>query len=359
MDKENKRRAFLKYLLSLMAFSAGSILSYKGNRGLMIEKPGSINIGPSEALGMGSAGKRMKKIGVEEHITGVQASDIEKRLKDMDEARVDMHVLSYPGGGGRGADTAEIIASCKNLNENLSKIMEKYPNRFAGFATLPWQDPDAAAKELERAVKKLGLKGTMLQQAESDGSFFDEQKYWVLYETAEKLDVPVYIHPGAMPPDMSKYYDYYPVVAGAMWGFAASAGLHAVRLIVSGVFDKYPGLKIMLGHMGEGIPYWLWRMDNMYVKYKTILDKDAPGQNLKKKPSQYVMENFYVTTSGMFWHPVLQFVISVLGADRILFATDYPPESHVEAAQFIESAPISDSDMEKICHLNAERLFKL
>jgi 5-carboxyvanillate decarboxylase len=236
---------------------------------------------------------------------------------------------------------------------------EKYPNRFAGFATVAWQAPEEAARELERAVKELGLKGLMLQQAKSDGTFFDEQKYWVIYEMAEKLDVPVYLHPGAMPPDMSKYYDYYPLVGWSMWGFSVSTSLHAVRMIMSGVFDKHPGFKLMLGHMGEGIPYWLWRMDNRYEREKPSFDKDAPGQNLKKLPSQYVKENIYVTTSGVFWHPVLQFVNSVLGADRILFATDYAQESHVEAAQFIESAPISDSDKEKICHLNAERLFKL
>jgi 2,3-dihydroxybenzoate decarboxylase len=142
--------------------------------------------------------------------------------------------------------------------------------------------------------------------------------------------------------------------------FAAMTGLDAVRLIVSGVFDKYPGLKIILGHMGEGLPYWLWRMDKHYIDDQVHLEKDTPGNNLKKLPSQYFRENFYVTTSGMLWEPVLKFVISVLGSDRIFFACDYPPEPDlVFACQFIDSVSISDSDRKKICHVNAERLLRI
>jgi 5-carboxyvanillate decarboxylase len=239
-------------------------------------------------------------------------------------------------------------------------VYKKYPGRFAGYCALPWQDPDAAPAELERAVKDLKLKGPMVYAGQA-GSYMDDKKYWGIYEMAEKLDVPVYIHPGAILPDMSRPYNSpYPTVAGAMWGFAAATGLNAVRLIVSGVFDKYPGLKIMLGHLGEGIPYWLWRMDNMYPKYQAILDQDAPGNNLKKLPSQYFKENFYVVTSGMFWEPVLQLGITALGSDRILYGCDYPPESDlVFASKWIDSVSISDSDREKICHLNAEKLLRL
>jgi 2,3-dihydroxybenzoate decarboxylase len=219
-------------------------------------------------------------------------------------------------------------------------------------------DPDAAVVELERAVNDLGLKGPMIF-AGSDGSYVDEQKFWGIYEMAEKLDVPVYIHPGSLLPDIVKPYAVYPILSGPMWGFAAATGLQAMRLIVSGVFDRYPGLKIILGHMGEGIPYQLWRMDKHYVSDQVMYEKDAPGSNLKKKPSQYFKDNFYVTTSGMCWHPVFQFVLSVLGADRILFAADYPPESASEAARFIDAIQVGDTDKKKICHGNAERLLKL
>ena len=300
----------------------------------------------------------MKKIAVEEHANKQDLERLDKRLKDMDEAGIDMQVLSYAPERAEGLDTARIVSMFKGANDRLAEVVEKYPERFAAFASLPLQDPDAAANELERAVKQLGLKGTLIFLGH-DREYIDAQKYWVIFETAQKLDVPMYLHPGGLSPDMIKPYMDYPILTMAMWGFAVGTGLQAMRLICSGAFDKYPRLKIMLGHMGEGIPYFLWRIDKHWLEDRRFFDKDAPGSNLKKKPSEYFRENFYITTSGMLWHPVLQFGISALGAERILFAADYPPESALEAAQFIESAPISDSDKEKICHLNAERLLRL
>ncbi|OGO20849.1 MAG: hypothetical protein A2144_14525 [Chloroflexi bacterium RBG_16_50_9] len=144
-----------------------------------------------------------------------------------------------------------------------------------------------------------------------------------------------------------------------MWGYAAVAGLQAMRLICSGLFDRYPGLKIILGHMGESIPYWMWRIDNRWRNVGIGVTPDPVIDKLRKKPSQYFKENFYITTSGMFWEPALQFCCQVLGADRILFAVDYPPESNRVATEFIESVTMINSDKEKICHLNAEKLFKL
>jgi 2,3-dihydroxybenzoate decarboxylase len=177
---------------------------------------------------------------------------------------------------------------------------------------------------------------------------------------AEKLNVPIYLHPGKMSPDMSQPYLTYPVLAGAMWGFAAEAGLHAMRLICSGIFDKYTGLKIILGHLGEGIPYWLWRIDNHWARYIARMTQTGFQDNkVQKKPGQYFADNFYVTTSGMYWQPALQLCHSALGADRILFAADYPPESSIEAVQSIASMPIEDSYKEMIYHLNAEKLLGL
>lgn len=300
----------------------------------------------------------MKKIAVEEHANRQDIEHIDKRLKDMDEAGIDMQVMSFSLGPGDGIDTSDAVSMARNANDMLAEVVQKYPDRFAGFATLPIKEPAAAARELERAVLKLGLKGTLIYVGH-DGDYIDTQKYWVIYETAEKLDVPVYLHPGRLLPDMSAPYMTYPILSMATWGFAALTGLQAMRLICSGAFDKYPSLKIMLGHLGEGIPYFLWRIDKHWLEDRQIAGKDAPGNRLQKKPSEYFKENFYVTTSGMLWPPVLQFVISALGADRILFATDYPPESALEAAQFIESVPISESDREKICHLNAEKLLRL
>ncbi len=349
MKGQIERRSFLKHLFSLMAFSAGSALSYKGNRTFRFGKSRQIRMGISEAEAK-TANARVKKIACEEH--GIEGADnLDKRLGDMDEAGIDMQVV----GGGLPDDI-------RSYNDMLAEIVyKKYPGRFSAYCALPWDDPDAATVEFERAVKDLGLKGPMVYAGRDAESYLDDRKYWGIYEMAVKLDMPVYIHPGAIMPDMSgPYTSPYPIVGMAMWGFAALTGLHAVRLIVSGVFDKYPGLKIILGHMGESIPYWLWRMDKHYIDDQVHLEKDAPGHNLKKLPSQYFKENFYVTTSGMLWEPVLKFGISVLGSDRILFACDYPPEPDlVFASQFIESASISDSDREQICHLNAEKLLKL
>jgi 2,3-dihydroxybenzoate decarboxylase len=282
----------------------------------------------------------------------------EGRLKDMDEAGIDMQVLSS-GGRIQEFDASDGISLAQKTNDALAEIIGKYPKRFAGFATLAPQDPEASAGELERAVQKLGLKGAMIFGS-IRGEFLDNKKYWVILERAEKLDVPIYVHPGMPPADMLKPYLAYPGLALAMWGFAAEGGLHAMRLILSGVFDKYPNLKIILGHLGESIPYWLWRLDSRWQEEK---DSDpisaAAYKNFQKSPSQYFRDNFYVTTSGMYWPPVIQFVCSVLGADRVLFATDYPAESSKEAVQAIEATPISDGDKEKVCHLNAEKLFRL
>lgn len=354
MDQEIKRRSFFRYLFSSSAFIGGSNLSFKKNSGLMIGK-----ISQTTGLVTGSYGNKMKKIAVEEHASKQDLENLDKRLRDMDEGHIDMQVFASVPVSMAGVSPADDVSTAKDINDTLAKITEKYPERFACYTTLPMSDPDAAANELERAVKQLGLKGPLVY-AGHDGSYVDEKKFWGIYETAQRLDVPVYVHPGTILPDMSKPYMTYPILSYAMWGFAAATGLHAMRLIVSGVFDRYSRLKIMLGHLGEGIPYWLWRMDKHYKLDQAMIEKDAPGNNLKKLPSQYLKENFYVTTSGMLWEPALQFVISVLGADRILFACDYPPEPDLAfATQWIDSVSMSAGDREKICHLNAEKLFKL
>ena len=238
-------------------------------------------------------------------------------------------------------------------------IIDKHPDRFASFATLALQDPAASADELERAVKELGPKGTMIF-SNIGGQYLDNQKFWIILERAEELGVPIYLHPGPPSDDMAAPYMTYPILTGAMWGYSAGTGLHAMRLIISGIFDKYPGLKIILGHLGEGIPYYLWRIDNIWLKQMDRAEApDSSAIKLQRTPTQYFKDNFYITTSGMFWPPALQFANSVLGADDILFAVDYPPESNITAVQFIDAAPVSDDDKEKICHLNAEKLLDL
>lgn len=281
----------------------------------------------------------------------------EERLRDMDEAGIDMQVLSFSFPGIEPFNALDGTAMARDINDELAEVVKRYPERFAGFAAIAPQDPMAAADELERAVKKLGFKGAVVN-GNIRGEYLDDEKYWVIFERAEKLDVPIYIHPRAPSEDMIKPYSVWPVLALAGCGFAAEASLHALRLICRGVFDEYPGLKIILGHLGEGIPYWLWRLDSRWPQDEKGIYV-GPSKKLEKTPSQYFKDNFYVTTSGMFWQPVIQFACSVLGTDKVLFATDYPYEVTEEAVQVIESMPMSDSDKEKICHLNAERLLRL
>jgi 5-carboxyvanillate decarboxylase len=290
----------------------------------------------------------------------VKITDMGKgRLKEMDEAGIDMQVLSLSIPGVDEFNAKDGTAAAKMINDELAAMVQKYPKRFVAFAAIAPQDPIAAAKELERAVKQLGAVGTMIN-SHIHGEYLDNQKFWPVLEKAEKLDVPIYIHPKVPNPAMVKPYQGYPGLTNAMLGFAAETSLHAMRMILSGVFDKFPKVKIILGHLGEAIPFWLWRLDS---RFDEELESDPTTREfykkLKKKPSQYFRDNFYVTTSGMFWEPPLKFVIQVLGSDKVLFAADYPYESSKLATEFIDAASISASDKANVCHRNAERLFKL
>ena len=278
------------------------------------------------------------------------------RLQEMDQAGVDMQILSlvFPGPEVFDAPTGTRLA--RETNDELFEVIKRWPQRFAGFAALAPQDPKGAADEFQRAVKQLGFKGAKVNSHVA-GEHLDDKKYWPIFETAERLGVPIYIHPREPSPDMIKPYQTYPALAGSMWGYAAETGLHAMRLICSGVFDKYPGLKIMLGHLGEALPFWLWRMDERWKLGEGA--SDPLIKKLKKRPSQYVKENFLVTTSGMFWEPAFLCVYLALGADNILFAVDYPFEPSREAVQFMDGLSICDRDKEKIYHLNAESLLGL
>ena len=274
------------------------------------------------------------------------------RLREMDESGVHMQVLSISIPGVELLDSSSGTALARQINDEVAEAVRKYPDRFSAFAAIAPQDPGSAAEELDRAVKDLGLKGAVVN-SHIRGEYLDDPKFWIIFEEAEKLGVPIYLHPKQPSPDMIQPYLTYPALANAMWGFAAEVSLHAVRLICSGVFDQYPGVNVILGHLGEAIPFWLWRLDNHWEKEGK---RSLPA---KKKPSHYFKNNFLVTTSGMSWSPALQFVSSVLGADRILFAADYPFESMKEAVQFMDNAPISDSEREKIYHLNTEKLLAL
>ncbi|MFC2045139.1 amidohydrolase family protein [Chloroflexota bacterium] len=285
---------------------------------------------------------------------GEQLIDLgEGRLKDMDEAGIDVQVISlFQPPHIQRLDLSEAIKWARSTNEELSLAVKKYPDRFIGLAAIPAQSPKEAVEELKRAVQELGLQGLCLTSNAKE-EYFDNEKYWPIFETAEALDVPVYLHPTAPSAAMVGAYAGYEILGGPPHGYANEVSLHVMRLIYSGLFDRYPELKMILGHMGEGLPFWLPRLDFAWLRA-------MPNRpDIEKKPSEYLKRNFTITTSGMFFQPALICAYLSLGADNIAFGVDYPPESNELAVRFIEEAPICDNDKEKICHSNAEKLFKL
>jgi predicted TIM-barrel fold metal-dependent hydrolase len=282
-----------------------------------------------------------------------QLGDVgDERLRHMDATGVDVQILSFssPGTQGFAADVAIPMAS--DANNRLFEAMQKYPGRFEGFAALPTADPEASARELERSVKQLGFKGTMIH-GHTQGSFLDEKKYWVIFEIAEKLGVPIYLHPTLPHPDAVKaYFQGYEELGRAAWGFAVDTSCHFLRVVFSGAFDAYPNLKFILGHLGEGLPFAMHRLnDHTY--------RAASRRGLKKTPLQYLKDNMIVTTSGNWYEPAFVCTLLALGVDNILFAIDWPYEANTAGMDFFDKLSISDDDKEKIAHRNAERLLKM
>lgn len=275
----------------------------------------------------------------------------EERLRIMDQSGISMAVLAMTSTGVQQfeADKAAHIAQLGN--DRLAEAIKRHPDRYAGLATIPVQDPKRAVKEMERAITKLKFNGVMIN-SHTNGEYLDEQKYWPILEAAAGLDATVYIHPRAPSPAMAAPYRKYQL-EHAIWGYAVEVGLHAVKLIMSGVFDKYPNLRIVIGHMGENIPYALYRLDWMHRHFSF----DRP--KLELTPGEYFRRNFFITTSGVNWLPALELCIKVLGADNVMWAVDYPYQETVEATQWLNDATISEEDKQKIFHGNAERVFKI
>lgn len=277
----------------------------------------------------------------------------EMRMQEMDKYDVDMHLLALTSTGVQMMEPDRAVAVAEIGNDRLREAIQRHPDRFTGLATIAVQDPPRAVKEVQRAITKLKLNGVMIN-SHTNGEYLSEQKYWPILEAIEDLNVPLYIHPRAPIPLMAKAYktDH---LEHAIWGYQAETGLHGLRLITGAVFDQFPKLQVVLGHMGEGIPYWLYRLDFMYGKVKI----DFGRRKLKLTPSEYFKRNFYITTSGMNWEPTLKFCIEALGADRIMWAIDYPYQDHPDAVEFMDAARISEKDKQAIYHGNAEHVFKI
>lgn len=277
----------------------------------------------------------------------------DERIRAMDEAGIDRQVLSHGAPGGQKLPADTCVGLVKRANDRLAEVCARRADRFAGFAALPTAQPEEAAKELERAVVQLGLKGAMIHGL-TNGEFHDHAKYWPIYETAERLDVPLYLHP-SMPLTSVRaaYYDDYaqefPTVVGPAWGFTAETATQAIRLILSRLFERHPNLKIVLGHLGEGLPFLVWRINQALAR---------PGQ----KPLAFhetFRRNFYLTTSGNFSTPALLCSIMEMGIDHILFSVDYPYVTNKDAIDWIATLQMASEDRAKLLGGNARRLLKL
>jgi predicted TIM-barrel fold metal-dependent hydrolase len=275
----------------------------------------------------------------------------DERLRIMDQSGVSMHLLAMTSTGVQQFEADKAAKIAEMGNDRLADAIKRHPDRYAGLATIPVQDPKRAVKEMERAITKLKLNGVMIN-SHTNGEYLDEAKYWPILEAAAGLDATVYIHPRAPSPAMAAPYRKYHL-EHAIWGYAVEVGLHALKLIMSGVFDRYPKLRVVIGHMGENIPYALYRLDWMHGHFEFGRPK------LALTPGEYFRQNFLITTSGVNWVPALELCIKVLGADNIMWAVDYPYQETVEATRWLNDAPIAAEDKEKIFHRNAERVFKI
>jgi len=277
----------------------------------------------------------------------------DERLRLMDEAGVDMHVLSVTIPGVQMFDADSAVEHARRANDWLAEAIRRRPRRLAGLACFAPQSPARSAREMERAVRDLHLNGFIVN-SHTNNEYLDDPKFWPIFEAAEGLDRPIYIHPRSPSDGMAEPFRQYNL-AGSIWGYAAETSTHAVRLMLSGVFDRFPRLKIVLGHMGEGIPFWLWRIDFMQARRTG----EGMARRLQLTPSEYFRRNFAITTSGVESHDVLDFVLRVVGEDNVMWAIDYPYQPSRPAVAFMDTAPIESAVKAKLYHRNAERIFHI
>ena len=284
----------------------------------------------------------------------------DQRLRLMDQHGMAMMLLSLNAPAVQAiASSAQAIEIARRANDFLAEEVAKRPDRFQGFAALPLQDPDAATRELERCVRELGFKGALVNgfsQVDTPENivYLDDARYVGFWDRVEALDIPFYLHPRNPVPGWAQIYQGHPWLLGPTWAFGQETAVHALRLMASGLFDRHPGLKILLGHLGEGLPYSIWRVDN-----RNAWVKAPKGYPAKRPLGDYFRQNFWLTTSGNFRTQTLIDALLEVGSDRILFSTDWPFENIDHAANWFDTTSISESDRLKIGRTNALQLFKL
>jgi len=277
------------------------------------------------------------------------------RLADMDEAGITVQVLSASGPGADLLDGADGVALARDINDAIGKAVAAHPDRLAAFAHLPMRSPQAAADELERTVREFGFRGALINGTTQD-LFLDDARFEPILARAEKLDVPIYIHPGIPPESVRKaYYDGLPAMASfflsiAAWGWHSEVAIHVLRLVLSGALDRHPKLKLIIGHMGEGLAAMLVRSDMVLAR---------SGAPLKRSVAQTILDQVSITTSGLFTRPPLDVALAVFGIDRVMFSIDYPFSPNRRGRDYLDSLKLPAADLEKLAHGNADRLLKL
>lgn len=279
-----------------------------------------------------------------------------ERLDEMDKHSIAISVLSLNAPAVQGIpDRGRASALARRANDMLAERIAKHSRRFAGLAALPMQDPDAATAELHRCVEDLGFVGALVNgfsELEDAALYYDDARYLPFWAEMQALAVPFYLHPRDPLPSHTRDYEGHPWFEGPAWAFGVETAMHALRLMGSGLFDRYPSLQIILGHLGEGLPYSIWRLDQRL--------KRAPrGIPARKTMAEYLASNFYLTTAGNFRMQTLMNAMLEVGADRILFSIDYPFQDIGRGTAWLDSAGISDSDRSRIAGLNAGKLLNL
>ena len=278
----------------------------------------------------------------------------EARLAEMDQAGITMQILSLVSPGAGALDGQAGIDFAREANDRLAELVARHPARFGGLAWLPMADPDAAARELERACRTLGFPGAMIHGL-SAGKFLDHPGFAPLLDMAEKLDVPLYLHPGLPPPAVHEAYysgldpDLCQGLATGGWGWHAETALHVLRLVLSGTLDRFPGLRLIVGHMGEGLPAMLARCDRLFKR-------PVEDGRLTRTVSRTLLDQLWITTSGFFDLPCFMAALLTFGPDRMLFSVDHPFASMQQGRAFLDAVPLSPADRQKLAHGNADRL---
>jgi 5-carboxyvanillate decarboxylase len=278
------------------------------------------------------------------------------RLQHMDQAGIDVAVLALTSPGVQSMEKGTAVSFAREANDYLADAIRRHPTRFAGMLAVAPQDPAAAAKEIERGVQRLGIHAVVIN-SHTQGEYLSDPKFWDIFAAAEAMDAPIYLHPNALPPKM--YEPFFECgLDGAIYGFGIETGMHAMRIITAGVFDRFPKLRMILGHMGEALPYWAYRLDYMHAA--TVRSKRYDSvQPLAKRPSDYLRENFYITNSGVAWPHAIQFAQAFMGVDRVMYAMDYPYQYVPDEVNMLDDMAISLEDKTRFFQTNAEQVFKL